>query len=210
MRSDTASSRIPLALRLVLLSGGMLTAALLRRNRLAHGDEDAPRRALRTQRNGSRRLVGRSVTIAKPRHEVYAAWRDFGGFPNFMENVISIEQLDGQRSKWKVEGPGGATISFTSKIIEDQPDEAIAWASEEDAAVPNSGRITFRDAPGGRGTEVDLDISYEPPGGAIGAMVAKMFQREPSIQARRDLKRFKQLLETGEIATSLTRPNQQS
>jgi uncharacterized membrane protein len=207
MRYHHRHSRTPLALGLLLLAGGFLGAvALTRGRRPHHRDEDAPQRALRDQGTGASRLVGRTVTIAKPRDEVYRAWRDFTRFPEFMENVSSVQALGDRRSRWTVDGPAGTEIEFTSTITEDRPGEAIAWGSEADASVPNSGKITFRDAPGGRGTEVDLDISYDPPGGAIGAVIAKMFQREPNIQARRDLKRFKQLLETGEIATSRMRP----
>jgi uncharacterized membrane protein len=87
-------------------------------------------------------------------------------------------------------------------VTEDRPGELIAWVSEEGADVPNSGRIEFRDAPGGRGTWVTATIIYDPPAGIIGKVIAKMFQREPHIQARRDLRRLKQLMETGEIATA--------
>jgi uncharacterized membrane protein len=202
----SSHSGAPLAASLLILAGGVLAAGILsRKPRHRHRDEDAPARSLREQR-GSTRLVGRAVTIAKPREEVYRAWRDFSRFPDFMENVVSVEILDQERSRWSVEGPHGMTADFVSRITEDVPGERISWASEDDASVPNSGRISFRDAPGGRGTVVDLDIGYDPPGGAIGAVVAKLFQREPKIQARRDLKRFKQLMETGEIATSDMRP----
>jgi uncharacterized membrane protein len=197
---------VPLALSLALLSGGILAAVVMRKPRHVHRNEDAPERALREQETDAHRIVGRTVTIARPRDEVYARWRDFPRFPDFMENVSLVEPLDERRSRWRVEGPGGTPIEFISAITQDEPGKLIAWASEEDAAVANSGRVTFRDAPGGRGTEVDLEIAYNPPGGSVGAMVAKMFQREPNIQARRDLKRFKQLMETGEIATSRMRP----
>lgn len=186
---------------LVIGIGALGAVAWMRRDRLDHRDEDASARSLRDG-NGSRRLVGRTVTIARPRKEVYRAWRDIGRFPQFMDNVVSVTPLDDKRSKWKLKGPAGATVEFVSLIIEELPGETIAWKSEDGASVQNSGRVRFRDAPAGRGTEVELEIAYAPPGGTIGASVAKLFQREPSIQARRDLKRFKQLMETGEIATS--------
>ena len=94
------------------------------------------------------------------------------------------------------------TGPLPGSVVVDVPGEVIAWQSTEDAPVPNSGRVTFRDAPGGRGTQVELRIAYDPPGGAVGQMAAKLFQREPNIQARRELKRFKQLMEAGEIATA--------
>jgi len=146
-------------------------------------------------------LVGKTVTINKTRQELYDFWRDFANLPQFMDNVLSIVQLDSRRSHWAVKGPAGRTVEWTSVITEDRPGELIAWASEEGADVPNGGRIDFRDAPGGRGTWVTATILYDPPAGIIGKVIAKMFQREPAIQARRDLRRFKQLMETGEIAT---------
>jgi uncharacterized membrane protein len=100
-----------------------------------------------------------------------------------------------------VKAPAGKTVEWDAVITEEQEDELIAWSSSEDADVPNSGRIEFRDA-GDRGTIVTATIVYDPPAGIVGKLIAKMFQREPAIQARRDLRRFKQLMETGEVATS--------
>jgi len=147
-------------------------------------------------------LVGKTVTINRPKAELYSFWRDFTNLPRFMENVVTVVPVAEGRTHWMVKAPAGKTVEWISVITEDRPDEAIAWTSEEGADVPNSGRIDFRDAPGGRGTWVSATILYDPPSGIIGKVVAKMFQREPAIQARRDLRRFKQLMETGEIATS--------
>ena len=146
-------------------------------------------------------LSGRAVTINRPRSELFAFWRDFSNLATFMENVECIDVLDDRRSHWVVKAPGGKSVEWDSAVTEEQPDQFIAWASEEGADVPNSGRIDFRDA-GARGTVVTVTVVYDPPAGAIGKLIAKMFQREPAIQARRDLRRFKQLMETGEIATS--------
>jgi uncharacterized membrane protein len=145
-------------------------------------------------------LTARAVTINRPRSELFAFWRDFGNLAIFMDNVVRIDVLGEKRSHWVVKAPGGKTVEWDSTITEERDGEFIAWASEEGADVPNSGRIDFRDA-GARGTVVTATILYDPPGGAIGKIIAKMFQREPAIQARRDLRRFKQLMETGEIAT---------
>ena len=147
-------------------------------------------------------VTGKTVTINRPRQEIYDFWRDFSNLPQVMDNVVSIEKLDDRRSHWTVKAPGGGTVSWTSLVTDDRPGELIAWTSEEDADVPNSGRIEFRDAPGDRGTWVTATIFYDPPAGIIGKVIAKMFQREPHIQARRDLRRLKQLMETGEIATA--------
>lgn len=150
--------------------------------------------------DGGDQVVGRAVTINRPRAELYAFWRDFARLPDFMDNVERIDVLDRNRSHWVVKAPGGRTVEWDARITEERDGELIAWASEDGADVPNAGRIEFRDA-GARGTVVTATIAYDPPAGAVGKLVAKIFQREPAIQARRDLRRFKQLMETGEIAT---------
>ena len=146
-------------------------------------------------------VVGRSVTINRPRDELYRYWRDFANLPSFLENVERVEVLDDRRSHWVVKAPAGRTVEWDALITDQRDGEVIAWTSAEGAEVPNSGRIEFRDA-GDRGTVVTATIAYDPPAGLLGKMVAKLFQREPAIQARRDLRRFKQLMETGEIATA--------
>ncbi len=147
-------------------------------------------------------LSGTTLTINRPRAELFAFWRDFGNLVRVLENVVSIEPIDDRRSRWTVKAPAGRTVEWTSVVTEESEGDFIAWASEESADVPNGGRIDFRDAPGGRGTWVTATILYDPPAGFIGKVIAKMFQREPAIQARRDLRRFKQFMETGEIATA--------
>jgi uncharacterized membrane protein len=147
-------------------------------------------------------LVGRTVTINRPRHELYAFWRNFGNLPRILENIESVTELDERRSHWVVRAPAGTTVEWDSEIVEDIPDELISWQSAPGADITNSGRIDFRDARGRRGTLVTATIAYDPPAGAAGKLVAKLFQREPQIQARRDLRRFKQFMETGEIATA--------
>jgi uncharacterized membrane protein len=144
-------------------------------------------------------LVGRTVTINRPRAELYAFWRDFRNLAAFMENVESVTPGDGRTSHWVVKAPAGRTVEWDSVITEDVPDTLIAWESAEGADIKNTGRIEFRDAPPGRGTYVSATIVYDPPGGDLGKLVAKLFQKEPKIQARRELRRFKQLMETGEI-----------
>jgi uncharacterized membrane protein len=165
-----------------------------------HGDAQ---QALRNSlgEGGDGEIVGKSVTINRPRDELYRYWRDFANLPSFMENVERVDLLDDRRSHWVVKAPAGRTVEWDALLTEERDGELIAWRSGEGAEVPNSGRIEFRDA-GARGTVVTATIAYDPPGGVVGKLVAKLFQREPAIQARRDLRRFKQLMETGEIATS--------
>jgi len=144
----------------------------------------------------------RAVMIDRPRDELYAFWRDLKNLPRFTENVKSVEVFDARRSAWTVAGPGDRDIELTSEITEDRPGEYIAWRATEESDVDHEGWIEFRDNAFGRGTEVRLFISYDPPGGAVGKAIAKVMQREPRLQARRELRRFKQLMETGEISTS--------
>ena len=160
--------------------------------------DDAPLAA--TKKGTADAITARAVTINKPADEVYARFRDFAQLPSFMENVVRVDVLDERRSHWVVKAPGGRTVEWDARITEDVPGKLLAWETEDGADVPNSGRVAFRDA-GARGTVVSATIHYDPPGGIVGKVIAKMFQREPAIQARRDLRRFKQLLETGEIAT---------
>jgi uncharacterized membrane protein len=199
-----------------VFAAGLATVALV-----ALGREFAGRREMRPPDDAGERahgdagdwrestVVGRSVTIAKPRRDLYAFWRDFKNLASFMENVDQVAVVDERKSRWTIRAPGETDVEFISTIIEDRPGEEIAWESEEGAAIRNSGRVSFKDAPANRGTIVDLTIAYDPPGGAVGQLIAKMFQREPHMQARRDLKRFKQLMETGEIATAAQTNHQQ-
>jgi uncharacterized membrane protein len=168
---------------------------------------DAPPHVLRGDakaavQEGGEELVGRTVTIGRPRQEIYQAWRDFTRFPTFMDNVEQVEDLGGGRSRWMIKGPGGKDVELFTTIVEDKPSERIAWESEQDSDIDTAGVLELTDAPGDRGTYVRLLMSYDPPGGAIGRGIAKLLQREPSLQARRDLRRFKQLMETGEVTTN--------
>jgi len=151
--------------------------------------------------DGDRELVGRAVTINRPADELYAYFRDFANLATFMENIVRVDVRDATHSHWVIKAPAGKTVEWEATVTEERENESITWQSGEGADIPNSGRVTFQDA-GARGTVVTATIAYDPPGGTIGKIVAKLFQREPAIQARRDLRRFKQLMETGEIATA--------
>jgi uncharacterized membrane protein len=147
-------------------------------------------------------LVGRTITINRPRAELYAFWRDFQNLARVLENIEHVDVGDDRRSHWVIKAPAGRTVEWDSQITEEEPDRLIAWESLEGGDIKNTGLIEFRDGPPGRGTEVTATIVYEPPGGEVGKLIAKLFQKEPKVQARRDLRRFKQLMETGEISTS--------
>ena len=148
-------------------------------------------------------MEGRSaITIQASPDQVYAQWRDFERLPTFMYHLKSVEVTDERRSHWVAKGPAGTTVEWDAEIVEDVPGRRIAWRSTEDASVENSGSVQFQPAPAGQGTEVRVALEYEPPGGALGKVVAKLFGEEPNQQLADDLRRFKQLIETGEIARS--------
>jgi uncharacterized membrane protein len=147
-------------------------------------------------------LVERSVTIDKPRDELYAYWRDFKNLTTFMHNIKSVSVLDQRRSHWKIDAPAGQTVEWDAEITRDEPGQAIAWQSAEGASVRNGGLVEFLDSPDARGTVVRVTLTYDPPGGTLGKVIAKLFQKEPKVQARQDLRRFKQLMETGEVSTA--------
>ncbi len=144
----------------------------------------------------------KAVTIGKPREEVYAFFRRFSNLPHFMTNVERIDEIDDRRSHWVVKGPAGHDVEWDALVTADEPGRLIGWESQEGADVKNHGRVEFRDAPADRGCEIHAAISYEPPAGALGKLVAGLFGKDPGEQAHADLRQLKMLLETGEVATS--------
>ena len=144
----------------------------------------------------------RAVTIGRPREEVYGFFRRFSNLGRFMENIERVDELDDKRSHWVVKAPAGRTVEWDAILTRDEPGRLIAWETAEGAQVKNHGTVVFKDAPGGRGVELHATLVYEPPGGALGKLVAELFAVEPGQQAKRDLRRLKMLLETGEIATT--------
>lgn len=191
-------------LGIALAVGGLSYFAYQGRSKPRPADDAPARSASGSARRGRRAVVGRVVTINRPRSELYAHWRDFSNLAGFMEAVKSVRTEGVDRHVWTLQVPGG-TATVRTAITEDREGEVIAWRSVEGSDMETGGRVTFTDAPGERGTRVDAEIAYVPPGGEAGRLVAKLVQREPAIQARRELKRFKMLMETGEIATSQNR-----
>jgi uncharacterized membrane protein len=163
--------------------------------------DDAPKRTNRDDKDGDLAIVGRSVLINRPRTELFAYWRDFTNLPSFMEAVEKIQMTGEKRSVWTIRAPAGQTVELETEVTDVVDGESIAWRSVEGSQIKTEGRVTFTDAPADRGTVVSADIGYEPPAGDLGRVVAKLFAAEPNIQARHELKRFKMLMETGEIAT---------
>ena len=187
-----------------LAIGGVALGAYLstRDDRRKKHPDDSPGYTMK-QGTGAYDVTGRTVTIGKPRAELFTFFRDFQNLPQFMENLEAVVPAgEPGRNIWKIKAPMGRTVDVETEIVREEEGELIAWRSVEGSDIDTEGRVKFRDAPGERGTQVQLIVAYKPPAGEVGRLVAKLFQREPSIQARHDLKRLKMLMETGEIATS--------
>ena len=142
------------------------------------------------------------ATINRPQHEVYAFWKNFESFPRFMRHLESVEMLGNGRSRWRAVAPAGTTVEWEAEVTEDRDGELIAWRSVEGSQIENRGTVNFRPAPGARGTEIRVRLEYSPPAGRLGQGIAWLFGKDPEQQIRHDLRRFKQLMETGEIPVS--------
>ena len=143
-----------------------------------------------------------AITVNASADAAYAAWRDLEALPSFMYHLKSVQVTADGCSHWVAKAPAGTTVEWDAETVDDVPGQRISWRSAPGSAVDNAGTVQFRPAPGGRGTEIHVELRYQPPGGPIGAVVAKLFGEEPNQQLADDLRRFKQLLETGEIARS--------
>ena len=158
-------------------------------------------RDLTSYRPGRAVVVRHAATVNRMIEEVYAFWHNFANFPRFMAHVESVT-VAGRRSHWVAKAPAGMKVEWDAEIIEDVENERIAWRSLQGSDVQNSGTVRFARAPGARGTEVRVELMYTPPAGAIGRTIAKLFGEEPEQQIRDDLRRFKQIVETGEVSIS--------
>lgn len=151
--------------------------------------------------------VDESVTVARRPSELYDYWRRFENLPSFMKNLEAVEVLDEKRSRWHAEGPLGSTVSWDAEIVNDIAGELIAWRTIDGFEVAHAGSVLFKPATGGRGSVVRVEIEYSPFGGKIGGAVARLFGENPQTQIAEDLRRFKQVMEAGEIPTVEGQPS---
>ena len=189
-------------------AGAFISAQKDKRDKRNQTADDAPGFTAR-RGFGAYDVVGRTVTIARPREELFAFWKDFANLSTFMENIVSVRptSADG-RAVWTILAPAGRTVEVETEVVKEEPGKLIAWRSVPGSQIDTEGRVSFTDAPGNRGIRVSVRVAYKPPAGELGRLVAKLFMREPAVQARHDLKRFKMLMEAGEIATSARRKDQ--
>jgi uncharacterized membrane protein len=149
--------------------------------------------------------IEESVTINKSADELFAFWRQLENLPRVMKHLVSVREQDARRSHWVAKGLTG-DVEWGAEIINERPNELIAWKSAQDAEVETAGSVHFQAAPGKRGTEVKVVLSYNPPAGQVGAAIARLAGRDAQSQVREDLRAFKRLMETGTLPTTEGQP----
>ncbi len=193
---------------------GLLGGYLLRRGVTAHCDvyealglDTSGVHDTRAALGGARGThVLESVTINRPVEELYRFWRNLENLPRFMRHLESVERVTDTISRWRARGPAGTIVEWEAEINNEVPNKVIGWRSLENADVVSAGSVNFdSDAPG-RGTRVTVHLQYSPPGGKVGASIARLFGKDAETEIREDLRRFKQLVETGEVSTTHGQP----
>jgi uncharacterized membrane protein len=152
--------------------------------------------------SGKRVRLAKSIIVSRPPEEAYAFWRKLENLPNFMDHLESVQTIDEKRSHWRAKTPGGITVEWDSEIIREEPNSLIGWRSMPGSDLESAGSVRFERAPGGRGTIVRVKLEYAPPGGAVGANIARLFGAEPGQEIEKALRLMKQILETGGIVKS--------
>jgi uncharacterized membrane protein len=145
--------------------------------------------------------VEKSVVINRPVEELFGVWHNFENLPRFLNHLEAVRPVgdpSSRRSHWIARLPAGISVEWNAEIINEAPNELIAWRSLEGAPVPNAGSVRFEPARDGRGAEVKVSLEYAPPAGKLGALIAKLFGEDPGRQIEEDLHRFKLLMETGQ------------
>jgi uncharacterized membrane protein len=148
--------------------------------------------------------VERTITVNRPREEVYHFWRQLENLPRFMDHLESVTVLDEDRSHWVAKAPAGTRVEWDASIQDEIENELIAWRSLPGSDIDNAGSVHF--IPAGDGTEVRVVMSYDPPAGSVGAAVAKLLGEEPEQQVEEDLRRFKQVMEAVETPARSRKP----
>ncbi len=144
--------------------------------------------------------VQTAMSIARPRAEVYAVWRNLENLPLFMKHLASVRAIDERRSEWSAEIPGRVgSLHWEAEIVEEEPDRRIAWRSVAGADVDNSGQVEFSDSSDGQTTELLAEIAYRPPAGYLGAQLGRLLNPAFERMIHEDLRRFKEMMEGGKL-----------
>lgn len=191
--------RFAAAMLALTVGAGIAAGAILKAGSRRPPDS-APGRTARRSDFGGYRVAGRTVTIKAPRSRIYDMWRDPDRLSDFMRDLSDV-QVSGDQVTWVIDGPSGR-FAVETRLVEDRRDEALAWRSVEGAEIDIEAKVQLRDAPAGRGTEVEAHVAWRPHLGIVGQWAATLRGADPGMRGRQELKRLKMLLETGEIATS--------
>jgi len=159
------------------------------------------------ERGDGPQVITKAIVINRSAEEIYRFWQDISNFPRFMYHLQSVRETGPNRSHWIANAPAGQVVEWESEIVEDIPNQRIAWKSLPGAQVPNAGAVTFEPQTGNRGTIVRVEVEFAPPGGPAAVGLAKLFNESPDQQIYDDLRRLKQILETGEVLKSDGSPN---
>jgi uncharacterized membrane protein len=151
--------------------------------------------------------VQKTFTIDRPATQLYDFWHNFQNLPRFMKHLKSVTTKDGRTSHWIAQGPMGVPVEWDAELLDERPGEYLVWRSLPGSAIGNRGSVEFRPSTNGSGTEVTVALTYHNPAGKVGSAFAKLLGREPEIQVREDLRRFKSLMEAGEIPTVVGQPS---
>jgi uncharacterized membrane protein len=196
----TRSLTLMTGLTLIGLGGALIARAVT-------AEDDADRYATHNPDAsvpyGEGTRIEKAFTINRAAHDLYRAWRDLERLPTILSHLRQVEVLDERRSRWHAIGPKGVPASWEAEIVDDTPNERIAWRSVG-GTVPNAGSVTFTSAPGGRGTELRVEMEWEAPGGRAGQAFAQFFGGDPGLIVESDLRRFKSTMEAGDVAVNGT------
>jgi uncharacterized membrane protein len=179
----------------------ILCSVALTSERSPAAGHDAGSFTLPTSRNGALPVTA-VVTVNRPVEEVYGFWKNPANFSRFMDQIESVTVTSARRTHWKVKAPAGFNVEWDAELVTDVPNEMLSWRSVDGGDVDNTGTVTFRRASGDRGTEVELEMDFKPKGGPVGERIARLFLTVPKTHAMNDLRRFKQIIEIGEVVQS--------
>ena len=196
-------------LALALIGGGLVYRGITgncQAYKALNIDTSDKHRSVADEHVHSGRLIKHTVTVDRPAGDLYSFWRDVHNAPKYQLNIESVEKKDEKHSRWVSSGPLGKKFAWDSEIINDEPGRLIAWKSLPGGDVNLAGSVRFDQLPGDRGTVVTLELNYEPPAGLLGVAVARILGQDPDKIVREDLRRFKMLMEAGEIATIQGQP----
>jgi uncharacterized membrane protein len=180
------------------ITGRSAVNQLLGRDHWLDDDEPEFDSPVASVHRGEGLRVDRSVIIDRPTDELYRYWRNFENLPFILKHVEAVNLLDDYRSHWVVKGPAGKRFEWYAEIHNEKENELIAWRTVG-GEVKHAGTVLFTPAPGGRGTEVKVELRYEPPAGIVGATLAKLLGHDPADQVEEDLRRFKQVMEMPDV-----------